>query len=765
MFVVLLIHAALALTVIAARSRLGRFAFAVGALGPLSLLVWLIIHGSSVVDGIAHRESIAWVPSLDLVLDLRVDAYALVFLYVIAVAGICIFLYAARYFGSGPKVGTFAGTMTLFGGAMVGLVAADHLLATFLFWELTTITSYFLIGYSDQQESARSAALHAALVTGGGGLALLAGMVMIGSEAGTFTISEILANPPSASAAMGVAWAMVLIGAVTKSAQFPFHGWLPGAMAAPTPASAYLHSATMVKAGIFLVGRLAPAALVAVEWWRPTVLAIGFATMIIGGWQALRQNDLKLLLAYGTVSQLGFLFLLVGAGDAKLLYGGLALLAAHALFKATLFMVVGTIDHEAGTRDLRRLSGLRTSLPAMFWVAVVAAASMAAFPLTFGFAAKEAAFDGLVGAGTAMIAVAAAASILTVAYTGRFLIGAFGDHHAGHEPATPVGPSPRNALVWSPVFLAAVAVVIGLAPGVVAPLFDAGVAAAREGASAGKLVVWPGFVLALGWSMFSLAIGAALVWRNDLVVWATDLVGVVAQRLPSAEGSFRRAVAGLLSFADRSSGLIQSGSLPRYIAIILLVAIALPATALFRGGVSAGSIPVGGLLEGILGLLIVAAAVTLLFTTRRFAAVLLLGGVGYGVAALFAVFGGPDLSLTQLLVETLVVALFALVLRHLPTSFTPPRFERTMRIVVAVGVAVFVFVGGLTTISARQAPPVSDRYLELSVPEAQGANVVNVILVDFRGLDTLGEITVLAIATLGVSALVVPVLRSRRESS
>ncbi len=313
--------------------------------------------------GSLTAESIAWVPSLDLVLDLRVDAYALVFLYVIAVAGICIFLYAARYFGSGPKVGTFAGTMTLFGGAMVGLVAADHLLATFLFWELTTITSYFLIGYSDQQESARSAALHAALVTGGGGLALLAGMVMIGSEAGTFTISEILANPPSASAAMGVAWALVLIGAVTKSAQFPFHGWLPGAMAAPTPASAYLHSATMVKAGIFLVGRLAPAALVAVEWWRPTVLAIGFATMIIGGWQALRQNDLKLLLAYGTVSQLGFLFLLVGAGDAKLLYGGLALLVAHALFKATLFMVVGTIDHEAGTRDLRRLSGLRTSLP------------------------------------------------------------------------------------------------------------------------------------------------------------------------------------------------------------------------------------------------------------------------------------------------------------------------------------------------------------------------------------------------------------------
>ncbi len=764
MFLVLIIHAALALAVVATRSRLGRSAFALGALGPLSLLVWLTTKSRSIVDGIAHRESIEWVPSLDLVLDLRVDAYALVFLYVIAVAGICIFLYAARYFGSDPKVGTFAGTMVLFGGAMVGLVAADHLLAMFLFWELTTITSYLLIGYSDHQESARSAALHAALVTGGGGLALLAGMVMIGTEAGTFTISEILANPPSQSAAMGVAWALVLIGAVTKSAQFPFHGWLPGAMAAPTPASAYLHSATMVKAGIFLVGRVAPAALVAAAWWQPTVLSIGFVTMVIGGWQALRQNDLKLLLAYGTVSQLGFLFLLVGSGEAKLLYGGLALLVAHALFKATLFMVVGTIDHEAGTRDLRRLSGLRTSLPAVFWVAVVAAASMAAIPLTFGFVAKEAAFDGLVKSGVGLIALASFTSILTVAYTGRFLIGAFGGHHPGHEPATPVGPAPRNSLVWAPVVLAAVAAVIGLVPGLVAPTFDAAVEAASGAAKAGKLVVWPGLVPALGWSMVSLVIGATLVWQNALVQRATDVVGTVSRRLPSADGAFRRGVAGLLSFADRSSGLIQSGSLPRYIAIILLVAVIVPATALFRSGISGGSLPVGGLLEAILGLLIVGAAATLLFTTRRFAAVLLLGGVGYGVAGLFAVFGGPDLSLTQLLVETLVVALFALVLRRMPAVFTPARFERTMRIVVAVAVAGFVFLGGLVAFSARQAAPVSDRYVEMAVPEAQGANVVNVILVDFRGFDTLGEITVLAIATLGVSGLVLPILRTRRDS-
>jgi len=761
MVYLLLLHVALAFGLVAARSRIGRWPFLVGAVGPLAVVVWALSRAAAVLDGAPHHETVEWVPSLDLVFEFRVDAYALLFLLVIGVAGTAIFLYSARYFESSPRAAAFAGTMTAFAGSMVGVVSTDHLLALFVFWELTTITSYLLIGYADHSAQARAAALHAALVTGGGGLAMLGGLVLLGNEAGSLSISQIVANPPAASGAVTLAWGLVLAGAVTKSAQFPFHGWLPGAMAAPTPASAFLHSATMVKAGIFLIGRLAPAAVASTGWWQGAVMSIGFATMVIGGWRALRQHDLKLLLAFGTVSQLGFLFLLVGAGTVELLFGGLALLAAHALFKAALFMVVGTVDHEAGTRDLRRLSGLRKSMPAVFWTGTAAAASMAAVPLTYGFVAKEAAFDGLASNGMFLIAAAAVASILTVAYTGRFLLGAFGPHWEGHDPAGENAQTPRNALLWAPLGLAGAGLVLGVAPGIIKPLVAGATAAVFPGEIPGKLVVWPGWVAALAWSLASLSVGALLVWRRALLERATDAVGRVAAHFPTADGSYRRAVAGLVRFADRSSSLIQNGSLPTYLAVITLVAVLLPSSAL-AGGLGGFELPrAGGLLEVIVGVVIAVSAVAIVFTKRRFAAVILLGGVGYGTAGMFAVLGAPDLSLTQLLVETLVIALFAFVLRHLPSTFTESSTPRTPRVVVAIAVAVFVFVGGILTGAARSGRPVSDQYLADSVPEAGGANVVNVILVDFRGFDTLGEITVLVAATLGAAGLVLPIVRRR----
>jgi multicomponent Na+:H+ antiporter subunit A len=755
----ILIHVLAGAAILMARRTLGRKSFLIGAVGPVSVLVWAIGRAGAILDGTPYAQTLEWVPALDLSLAFRVDSYALLFLLVIGVAGTAIFLYAAAYFGSSERVATFAAVMTLFGGAMVGLVGADHLLAVFVFWELTTITSFLLIGYDDAKAEARAAALQAALVTGAGGLAMLGGLVMLGSAAGTFRISELVTAPPAASAATTVAWVLILIGAVTKSAQFPFHGWLPGAMAAPTPASAFLHSATMVKAGIFLAGRLAPAAVESTGWWTPAVLTIGFVTMGVGGWRALRQHDLKLLLAFGTVSQLGFLFLLVGSGVPKLLYGGLALLAAHALFKAALFMVVGTIDHEAGTRDLRRLSNLRRSMPAVFAAGTMAGLSMAAVPLTFGFAAKEAAFDGLLGRSPWLVALAAAASVLTVVYTGRFLLGAFGAHHEGHEPAGQDAHTPRSVLLWSPLVLAAVGVVFGVVPGSMAGLIDAASTAVSGVEKAGKLVLWPGLVPALGWSLASLTLGSILVWRSRIVDAITDRVSVFVRPLPTAEGSYRRSLAGLLTFADRSSSLIQNGSLPSYIGIISLVAVLLPATALVGAPFPASLPPTGGVLEVLLAVVILASAAGLLFIRRRFAAVILLGGVGYGVAGLYAVLGGPDLSLTQLLVETLAIALFALVLRHLPATFAKPRAAQLPRVLIAAAVGVFVFAGGLLTAGTQSRQPVSDLYLEASVPEAGGANVVNVILVDFRGFDTLGEITVLATAALGAAALVIPILR------
>lgn len=762
MSLLLLWHALLAGALLAARRRIGRAAFLVAALGPVATVAWVVADGREVLDGSPVVEVLEWVPSLELVLDFKVDAYALLFLGVVGVAGSAIFLYSYRYFGPSPKVATFAGTMTLFAGAMVGLVASDHLLSVFFFWELTTITSYLLIGYDDEKAQARSSALHAALVTGAGGLAMLGGLVLLGSATGTYHLSEIVASPPEATSLIGLAWVLVLLGAATKSAQFPFHAWLPGAMAAPTPASAFLHSATMVKAGIFLVGRLAPAAEASTSWWQGTVLAMGFATMVIGGWRALQQTDLKLMLAHGTVSQLGFLFLLIGAGSPELLFGGLALLLAHAMFKASLFMVVGAIDHEAGTRDLRRLSGLLRSMPAVAAAGILAAASMAAIPFTFGFAAKEAAFDSLLHLDVWLIAAAALASVLTVAYTGRFLLGAFGPHHPDHEPAGTDAHTPRTALLWAPLSLALGGLVLGFFPGVLYPLVkDA--AEVVYGEASGKLVAWPGLVPALAWSFGSLALGALLLWRRPLLDAAISGVSRVSGRLPSGEGTFRRFVAGLLSFSDRTSSLIQNGSLPFYLALIAATAVVVPSTAFIGGGPTIDLPEVGTPLELLLGVVVVVAAVTLLTVRRRFAAVLLVGAVGYGVAGLYGLLGGPDLSLTQLLVETLAVSLFAFVFRYLPADFTVPRSPRVPKIVVSVAVAAFVFVGGLITSSVQPEQPVSDTYLAESYPEAQGGNVVNVILVDFRGFDTLGEITVLVAATLGAAALVVPVLRKEDE--
>ena len=764
MFVVVLVHVIVAVLLVVGRRQLQRWAFVVGALGPVATLIYLMVNASTVLDHEAVEEVFHWVPAQDLEVAFRVDGYAMIFLLVVSGAGLAIFLYAQRYFTPGRGPTMFAATMTLFGGGMTGLVASDHLLSLFVFWELTTITSYLLIGYDDQKAQARSAALHAALVTGAGGLAMLGGFVLLAEASGSYLISEIVANPAESSVAVGVAWVLILIGAITKSAQFPFHAWLPGAMAAPTPASAFLHSATMVKAGIFLVGRFSVAAVASVDWWQPAVVGIGLVTMVVGGWRALRQYDLKLLLAFGTVSQLGFMFLLIGSGVPELVFSGLAALLAHALFKATLFMVVGAIDHEAGTRDLRRLSGLNRSMPKLFAVAVAVSLSMAAIPLTFGFDAKEAAFHGLVHEGVWWAAAVAAASVLTVAYTSRFVFGAFGSHAEGEEPALGGALRLTNPLLAAPATLAVISIVVGLFPALAFPLVDAAAEAATGVAEAGELLLWPGIGPALGWSLASLTIGVLLAWRTKLVDRMTAAVGVIAARLPSGEGAFRRFVPGLLGFADRSSGLIQNGSLPTYVAVILLVAVTMPTVAVLRNGATLAAPPAGSLLEWTLGALIVAFALSLAFVRRRFAVVILLGGVGYATAGLYSVFGAPDLTLTQLLIETLAVALFALVLRHLPGNFSRPATARGPRLVVALLVGAFVFMGGLVVNAARTPSRVAETFLAQSIPEAGGSNVVNVILVDFRGFDTLGEITVLVAATLGAAGLVRPVIKNLRRS-
>lgn len=408
-----------------------RKAFLILALAPLATFAWAVARAGDVTgspDG-AVTQTMSWIPSLRF--DLAFQMATVNWLMVMLVSGIgaLVLFYCAFYFRENDsEIWRFSGVLTAFAGSMLGLVLADDLLLMYVFWELTTVLSYLLIGHNPERKANRRAAMNALLVTTFGGLTMLIGIVIVGQEAQTYRISQIVADPPGGTA-VTVAMLLILVGAVSKSALIPFHFWLPGAMAAPTPVSAYLHAAAMVKAGVYLIAVLEPA-FADIPGWRPILLTLGLLTMIVGGLRALRQYDIKLLLAYGTVSQLGFLIAMVGAGTRSAALAGLALVTAHAFFKATLFLVVGIIDRSTGTRDLRELTGLSRRMPALFVITLLAAASMAGIPPLFGFTAKEAGFNAFIdlgadlgwsGGGWVPLFAIVVGSALTVAYTSRFV--------------------------------------------------------------------------------------------------------------------------------------------------------------------------------------------------------------------------------------------------------------------------------------------------------------------------------------------------------
>jgi multicomponent Na+:H+ antiporter subunit A len=640
---------------------------------------------------------------------------------------------------------------------MVGLVVSDHLVSLYVFWELTSVTSYLLIGWTDREAKSRAAALQAILVTGAGGLALLAGLILLGQAAGTYRLSELLADPPSGTT-ITVALVLVLLGAFTKSAQAPFSFWLPGAMAAPTPISAYLHSATMVKAGVFLVARFAPAFAEA-GLWRPVVLTVGLVTMVLGGVRAVRQFDLKLLLAFGTVSQLGFMMVLVGAGTGEATTAGMAMILGHGLFKAALFMVVGIIDHQAHTRDLRALSLTGRPWRPLLVVSVFSAASMAGIPLWFGFIAKESAYEafthGDAWAGVVLAGIVIG-SIFTVAYSARFVWGAFrkepGVWPDGPEPV--VGAKPPSLTFLAPAIpLVVLTVLLGVLPALADGLVNAAAQAADPLAEAVHLKIWHGVNLALVLSAVTLATGVVLFLAHHPV-------SAFLSRLPSlpqAGEAYLSCLRALNVVANRTTAVVQSGSLPVYAGVILLTTAIIPGTALLGLPWPGWPAFAGGWVLFGIAVLLAGGAVVVASSPRRFAAALALGTVGYGMALLFVVKGAPDLALTQFAIETLSVVLFVLVLRFLPDRFgahrRSPAVVRVFRLAVAgtVGVVVTAFL--IVSSAARTQEPISAGMIERSLPEGGGRNVVNVILVDFRGLDTLGEITVLAVAAIGALSL------------
>jgi multicomponent Na+:H+ antiporter subunit A len=671
---------------------------------------------------------------------------------------VAVFVSAAHHLSGEEGAGRLAGWLTLFAGSMLGLLVADNLVLLFAFWELTSITSYLLIGHHSDSARARAAALQALLITGTGGLAMFGGLVVLGHAAGTSSLSALLAAPPPASTSTTIALIAVLAGAFSKSAAYPFHSWLPAAMAAPTPVSAYLHSATMVKAGIVVVARFAPA-FHDRSIWAPLVIGVGLVTMAAAGLRALRQFDLKLLLAYGTVSQLGFLFVLFGLGDQQATLAGCALFVAHALFKAALFMVVGVIDHEAGTRDLRRLGGFGPGWGPLQVLAVTNAASMAGAAVGFGFVAKELALDALLGLdrslGWLVAGAVLGASVLTVAYSVRFVWGVLGRGRAV-EPEPPGQPAragrPPALALAGPAALTAATVLLGVWPG---PL-DGLLTRALEGLAPGTAVSahlrwWHGFTWPFLASVLVVMAGVGLFAVRARLEGALR----AGARLPSGEAQYRAVLHGLDVAADRVTAVVQSGSLPTYAAVILTTAAVLPAGALLAGG---ADIDLPSLVEPAhlpLAIAVVGAALASAIVRRRFAAVLFLGVAGYAMAGLFMVWGAPDLALTQVVFETLSTVLFMLALRHLPDRFTrrAPPGQRPARAAVATLMGVMVFLFVLAAAAHSPPPGVSARMVERAEPDGHGRNVVNVILVDFRALDTLGEITVLAVAAIGVVAL------------
>ncbi len=766
MLIVLLTYAVVAVVCLVGHRRSDSWAFPVSVLPHAVGFVWLVSVAPGVLDGTPLVASFEWVPALGLSVDLRVDGFGLLMGLLVTGIGALVSIFSVGYFPATTDRARVAGLLGCFAAAMLGLVWADGLLTLFVFWELTSVASFLLIGTDDRSATARAAALRALLVTGAGGLSLLAGLILLGLAGGTTTLSGLVTADPTGGV-VPVALVLVLVGTATKSAQFPFQFWLPGAMAAPTPVSAYLHSATMVKAGIVVVARLAPT-FADVGAWRPIVVVCGVGSVLLGGFRSLRQQDAKLALAHGTVSQLGLITILVGLGTPATTYAGVAVLLAHALFKASWFLAVGAVDHATGTRDLRRVRGVRRSAVLATGI-VLAAASMAAVPPTLGFVTKEGALEGLLEGGTgwpgalALVGVVLG-SVLTVAYTVRLTVGLLGD--APHDPATDHAGGhdhrPGVLLVVPPAVLAVLGLVGGLAAGPVGAWLARVAASLDPASSDGALYLWHGFTPALGLSALALAGGTALWWATRSATATTD-----APRSLSTVG-YDRAYEALLVGSRRVTGVTQSGSLPLYLGIVLLTVAAASGTAMVvsRDWFDWATVPLANSpLELVACAATALGAVAVVLARQRFGAALALGGSGYLLALVFLLQGAPDLAVTQFLVETVTIAVFLLVLARLPQRFSGAPDWAPLGVRIAVSLVVGLTVAGfaLQASTARTEPSVAEEYVARSEPEAGGRNVVNVIIVDFRGFDTLGEITVLAIAGGGVVNLVAAARREQRR--
>ena len=748
------------LAAVAGRSS-GRAAAGALAVVTAAALGIVLASAPAVLAGQPVSTTWPWIPGIGLAFSLRLDGLALLFSVLILGIGLLVILYARYYLGPADPPGKFYARLALFMAAMLGIVLSDNLLLLAVFWEITSLASFLLIGYWQHRADAREGARMALTVTGVGGLAMLAGFLLIGETAGSYEISAIvgIADQVRDDPRYPAALILILLGAFTKSAQFPFHFWLPAAMAAPTPVSAYLHSATLVKAGIFLIARLYPI-LGGTPLFTYVVTTVGLVTFVFGAYVAVFKHDLKGLLAYSTMSHLGLITFLLGLDSPLSNVAAVFHIGNHATFKASLFMAAGIIEHEVGTRDMRRMNGLWKYMPHTGTLAIVAASAMAGVPLLNGFLSKEMFFAealalrhlGFLG-GLASVTVAVGAAF-SVAYSTRFVHDVFFNGEPRDLPRPP-HEAPRFMKVPVEV-LVTVCIAVGLLPGLtVGPLVDLA-ARAVFGADlpAYSVALWHGFTLPLLLSALAFAGGALLYWALQRQY---DLHLHVPSRW-SARRLYLAFLAGLTSLGDRTSIGFANGALSRSLALLFgVVVVLLVGSTQLTVGVHTGERPLLPLTAlGVVAALVLAVAALgcVIWHRERLVALVFSGVVGLVVSIAFLYFSAPDLAITQLVVEVVTTVLVLMALARLPRSghehSSPLRHSRDAILAGLIGVSL----GGLALgVMTRPGTTISWYFLENSLPRGGGANVVSVLLTDFRAYDTLGEITVLAITALGVVAL------------
>ncbi len=726
----------------------------------LLALVLLAMQAPAVLRGEVVQTRIEWLPSLGLNANFMLDGLGLLFAGLILGIGLLIILYARFYLSKNDPMGVFYTYLMLFQGAMVGIVLSDNILLLLIFWELTSLSSFLLIGYWKHLPEGRQGARMALAVTGGGGLALIGGMLILGGIAGSYDLSVILTQK---EVIQGSDWylpalILILLGCFTKSAQFPFHFWLPHAMAAPTPVSAYLHSATMVKAGIFLMARLWPVLAGTPEWFW-IVTSAGLITMVLGAKIAFFKDDLKALLAFSTVSHLGLITMLLGMGTAKAATVAVFHIINHATFKAALFMTAGIVDHETHTRDLKRLGGLRHLMPVTFTIAGIASLSMAGIPPFNGFLSKEmmleeAAHTAL-GPAWLLPLLATAGALFSVAYSFRFLSHAFLGPKRDDYPHTPHDPG--FGLWAAPAFLALLVIVIGLIPMTSAAwLVDVAASAVIGVPAEVEIKHWHGlYSPALWMSLAAVGGGLALLGAFSPLRALWD-----ATPKPEAKAIFDAIIEPLAALSRSVTQALHNGSLTRAVAIGFVTITATALWAFSTGAYAAGTramLPINPVAVVAWGLLMVAALGVVLTHRNRLMSLILIGIIGLIISLGFAWLSAPDLALTQITVEVVTVVFMLLALNFLPKE--TPRESSVLRrgrdalVAIAAGAGI----GGLAyAIMTRDFafPSISAFHLAQSKPGAGGTNAVNTIIVDFRGYDTFGEIIVLGIAALLIFALV-----------